>query len=346
MDHAAEDQTRWVGLAVATVVGWGVLSVVVHSAALPFLLGPVGASVGQVVGRGVLWALLGVGVSGALVPPMRWLFRDPTPTWSRLLGLLALCLAGGLLFSVIFYSTQWPLPEFQGRGRGSWSRAVAPTLSLLVMGSLLLVAWNVQRLQQARERMLKAEALAVEARLAMLRYELDPHFLFNTLNSVIGTIDESPARAQQMVRQLAELLRHTLKGSERLVPLTEELRTIALYLAIEQVRFEDQLQVEVTVAPEAEGCPIPPLLLQPLVENAIKHGMTGDGPLRLRILAEGVDGALQITVTNNGRLTRGTGIGLRNLEDRLSHLYDGQASFGLTQEGDDVVARLVLPEVA
>jgi LytS/YehU family sensor histidine kinase len=178
----------------------------------------------------------------------------------------------------------------------------------------------------------------------MLRYELNPHFLFNALNSIVGTIDESPSRAQTMVRQLAELLRHSLHA-EGGSTLADEVRTVDLYLALESVRFEDRLVVAVTVPAEAGSWPVPAMLLQPLVENAVKHGMpSSPSPLRVDVDAGIVDDRLVVTVSNTGTLARtpGQGVGLRNLRDRLVHLYAGDYTFELRQVDDRVVARLTL----
>lgn len=329
------------------VLGWSALSLVVHSASAGFLSSVVGANPSQIAGRAVLWAILGIVVSTALLWPYRLLFADPTPTVPRIVTMVALSFAGGLLVHTLLEVSHWPLPADPGRlgppGRSSWGRAISPSLALLAWSALLLVVYNVRRWQEERERTLEAEALAVEARLAMLRYELNPHFLFNALNSIVGAIDESPARAQTMVRQLAELLRHSLHP-EGGSTLQDELRTVDLYLALESVRFEDRLVVEVDVAREAASWPVPAMLLQPLVENAVKHGMPSSPvPLRVTIGARVVDDRLVVTVGNTGRLEKTTGgVGLRNLRDRLAHLAPGDYTFELQEIDDRVVARLTL----
>lgn len=331
----------------ATALGWCAMSAMVHTASAPFLVSVLGASVAQIAGRAALWAFVGVLVSLALVPAYRSLFADPAPTTLRIAAMVALCALGGMVFSELLHLSDWPLPEPPRirPPRARWSRALPNTLSLLVFSALLLASWNVTRLQQARERLLRAESSAIEARLAMLRLELDPHFLFNTLNSVIGTIDESPARAKRMVRQLAELLRHTLDQGAAEVPLEQELHTVGLYLDIERTRFEERLAVRFDVDEAARRVRVPAMLLQPLVENAVKHGWRG-APDVLEIgIAAWLEGdRLCVEVSNTGRIQEaGRGIGLRNLSDRLAHVAPGADAFSLTEREGRVVAALRLP---
>ncbi len=199
------------------------------------------------------------------------------------------------------------------------------------------------RFARERERALRAEALAAESRLAMLRYELNPHFRFNALNSVIGVIREDPGKAQSMVRQLAELLRYALT-SHGASTVEVEVHVAQQYLAIEQVRFEERLAVVVEIPDALWQESVPPMLLQPLVENAIKHGM-GDVPLRVRISAAREGGELRFTVANNGRLVEagaGTGVGLRNLRERVQ-LAHPAATVSLAEVGAEVHAVVRLP---
>jgi two-component system, LytTR family, sensor kinase len=343
LPSSRDDRVLPPGFLWTQVLGWSALSLVVHSANAGFLSTVLGATAAQIAGRAAVWATVGIVLSTALLWPYRLLFADPSPTVLRIAAMVLCSFGGGLLFYGVLDLVQWPLPaDPRPLGRPSWGRAVSPSLALLAWSALLLVVYNVRRWQEERERTLEAEALAVEARLAMLRYELNPHFLFNALNSIVGTIDESPSRAQTMVRQLAELLRHSLHA-EGGSTLADEVRTVDLYLALESVRFEDRLVVAVTVPPEAASWPVPAMLLQPLVENAVKHGMpSSPSPLRVEVDAGIVDDRLVVTVANTGHLARtpGQGVGLRNLRDRLVHLYAGDYTFELRQVDDRVVARL------
>lgn len=219
------------------------------------------------------------------------------------------------------------------------------TLILFVWVGAFLMVQDSQRLQRESERSLKANALAAEARFDMLRYELNPHFLFNALNSVIGAIDEDPKRAQAMIQGMSELLRYTLKGNNE-TTLRDELEVIRTYLGIEQVRFEERLHIEWDVDPEALSTKIPAMLIHPLVENAVKYGMeTSKMPLHVWIRVRGGE-TLTIEISNTGKLhpPRQGAIGLRNLGERLAHRYPNRHQFSLTEADGRVTARLTLQE--
>jgi len=204
--------------------------------------------------------------------------------------------------------------------------------------------WNYR---QAEVDKWKLEAQAETARLKALKLQLNPHFFFNSLNSVRALIAEDPERAQRMVTRLARLLRTTLQVDDvKTVPLEEELSTVQTYLELERVRFEERLQYEIDASEAAVDCPVPFLLVQTLVENGIKHGITErqEGGT-ITIEADVVNDALRLRVTNPGTLeTEEGGVGLKNARERLQLLFGDEAS--LTVENataDTVVATAVLP---
>ena len=198
----------------------------------------------------------------------------------------------------------------------------------------------------------------VEARLSALRMQLNPHFLFNALNTVSAFIERDPERAQTMVAQLAGLLRRVLDGDGRPeVPLADELALLRDYLAIQQARFGDGLAVEEAVDPDVLGAFVPALVLQPLAENAVEHGVSrlvgSTGQIRVGARTQvGVDGAdrLVLTVSDNGPGPDAptdrpvSGVGLANTRDRLSALYGDGAALTLDSGPDGgAVATVVLP---
>jgi sensor histidine kinase YesM len=198
-------------------------------------------------------------------------------------------------------------------------------------------------------------AAVKEAELRSLKSQINPHFIFNSLNSLRALIDEDPARARKSVTQLANLLRYSLQSSQlATVPFEDELRVVNDYLALEQVRHEERLRVRLDVAPEALQLPIPPMLLQTLVENAVKYGISArsDGG-EIAIVARRENGALRLQVTNPGSLpssprqTRAngsTGVGLRNAGERLRLLFGERATLHLRPSGaDEVMAEAVIP---
>jgi signal transduction histidine kinase len=242
-----------------------------------------------------------------------------------------------------------------------------PLLDDTVHSAVVLLAWSVvyfgirsyQALQEERERSLRAEAHAKDAQLRMLAYQLNPHFLFNALNSIRAMIDEDRGRARGMVTELAGFLRYALLDRPlQAARLSEELDVIRGYLAIERIRFEERLDVAVAVAPEAERCWIPAFLLHPLVENALKHG--SGLPLRVRVLAAVEGDRLRVTVENTGSLEGragrappfpapagigGTGIGLRNVRERLQQLLPGDHLVEITERDGWVRVSIEIPAI-
>jgi signal transduction histidine kinase len=222
--------------------------------------------------------------------------------------------------------------------------------SSIVMGLWLVIyfgvhaAWNYR---QAEVDKWKLEAQAETARLKALKLQLNPHFFFNSLNSVRALIAEDPDRAQRMVTRLARLLRSTLQVDDvKTVPLEEELDTVRTYLELETVRFEERLQYEIDAGEAALGRPVPFLLVQTLVENGIKHGVAErqDGGT-ITIAARVADDALQLQVTNPGTLeSEEGGVGLQNARERLGLLFGDEAALTLEQaDANTVVATAVLP---
>lgn len=236
-----------------------------------------------------------------------------------------------------------------------------------INGVLLMTAWLsiyffyhlFDRFNRLEVEGLRLSASAKEAELRALKSQVNPHFIFNSLNSLRALIDEEPARARQAVTQLANLLRYSLQsGQLETVPLEEELRTVNDYLALEQIRHEERLRVRLDVAPDTLSLPIPPLLLQTLVENAVKYGISArpeGGEIAIRARRE--NGALRLQVSNPGELAetapkggqRGssTGLGLRNAAERLRLLFGDRAQLELRAASPEIVlAEAILPLTA
>src|ERR1700678_524917 len=190
-----------------------------------------------------------------------------------------------------------------------------------------------------------------EAELRALKSQVNPHFIFNSLNSLRALIDEDPARARQAVTQLANLLRYSLQsGQLETVPFEDELDVVNDYLALEQVRHEERLRLRLDIAPNALQLPIPPMLLQTLVENAVKYGISQrpeGGEIAITAFNEG--GALRILVSNPGELRQGlqassTGLGLHNAAERLRLIFGDRATLKLRSDKPAlVVAEAFIP---
>lgn len=313
----------------------------------------------EVLGQALSMGLLALLLTHALY---RWILRHhlrSRPIGTRVAHLTALSLVLGSAAGVLANAcgiAPWQTSNLPAQG--PVREFVAPLIqatnwtSLLLFWSLLyfiLYAWRERATAQLRESEL-ARALQL-AELRLLKSQLNPHFLFNALNTVRALICEAPTRAQEAVTQLARTLRYTLTaGQEELVPLERELAIVNDYLAIEALRLEERLRLELEIDPLTRPLHIPAMLLQTLVENAIKHGIAElpEGGL-LRICSELEAGNLIVTV-ENARPERPPrdpvpgGIGLHNSAERLRLLFGAHAelSLDITRPGR-AIARVCIP---
>ena len=231
-----------------------------------------------------------------------------------------------------------------------------------INGTITMAGWHCvyffyhlfDRLNRSEIERLRLVGHVKEAELRSLKSQVNPHFIFNSLNSLRALIDEDPARARQSVTQLANLLRYSLQsGQLETVPFEDELRVVNDYLALEQVRHEERLRLRLDIAPETLALPVPPMLLQTLVENAVKYGIStrAEGG-EIAIIARCEGGGLRLQVTNPGELATAatkmraasTGVGLRNAAERLRLLFGEGATLQLRAASPVlVVAEAVLP---
>jgi LytS/YehU family sensor histidine kinase len=203
------------------------------------------------------------------------------------------------------------------------------------------MALQAQRLERER-----AEKLAAEAQLASLTSRVQPHFLFNTLNSISALIRENPEQAEQTIERLASLLRSSLDQTET-VPLEQEIKLVRDYLEIQRTRLGERLRFEVTVEPGVQAL-VPPFSIQTLVENAVKHvaGRRQEG-VTLQIQARRFDGNLVVFVNDNGpgfaEDSLKAGHGLDNLQGRLRAIYGDRAGLEFLRERGSMIVRLRVP---
>jgi two-component system, LytTR family, sensor kinase len=291
--------------------------------------------------------------AGVLFFGVRGLVRSYPLGGERLALRLPSYAAALLGFSVLHTLSNWGLRKilYPLAGLGDYDYGAMPTrfamelpydvIAFVIMATVVVVS---DRLRAARERELRAarlESSLARAELRSLRLQLQPHFLFNALNTISSTMYDDPAAADEMIDRLAELLRASLRtagadGSEPTeeVTLAAELEILDAYVALMKARFRDRLHVEVTADPDVREALVPPLLLQPLVENAVRHGgaeRTGRGTIAIR--AERADGELRLTVEDDGPGTGGggatrrpgsgetSGLGLSATAERLQILY-------------------------
>jgi signal transduction histidine kinase len=329
------------------ILGWSLYGLV--SASIPMLFGGLRW---PVVGRVALGAVLGLVLTDQLRRHIRrrgWLRLPLRRLLPRITGaslaVAALMVAGILPFLVLF---------IPGPGRAGPMAAVFLTHAAMVLGwsSLYLGYHYLQGVRAAEAERWRLELAMRDAELHALRAQLNPHFLFNSLNSLRGLVTEDPERAQESITGLAALLRYTLRLSRGpTTTLERELEAVRHYLELEALRFESRLRYRIDVDPHALEHAVPPLLVQTLVENAIKHGI-GELPEggSVRIEARQNAGELRIRVANTGRLPAGQepgGIGLANSLDRLRLMFGEQVALRLTQSAtDEVTCEVVLPSAA
>jgi two-component system sensor histidine kinase AlgZ len=233
---------------------------------------------------------------------------------------------------------------------GDVARFVAGVLLFMLSGAAHYLIIMLEESKEAETRALKAQVLARDAELRALRSQITPHFLFNALNSINALTSIDPAAARRMCILLSDFFRGTLKmGSQERIPLAEELLLIDQYLAIEQVRFGDRLRVEREIADEATRWMIPPLLLQPLVENAVTHGIADlvEGGV-VKLTAHTIEQHLAIVVDNPRdptakRKKSGAGMGLMNVQRRLDMAYGRDGSLRVDAERERFRVELLLP---
>lgn len=222
---------------------------------------------------------------------------------------------------------------------------------------LLLIIWAISYLaycyfiQNRREeiRSLRMETANRENQLNTLRAQMNPHFMFNALNGIRALIDEDPDQAKRAITQLSAILRNAMSTvKRRTVPLGEEIDIVKAYLALEAMRYEERLNTRISVEPSLERSPVPPMLLQTLVENAVRHGIAHlpqGGVLEIDA-AHSLNGMV-ITVRNSGSFKpgrgKGSGIGLRNTRRRLELIYGPQAHLDIREQDGMVVTEVTIP---
>jgi hypothetical protein len=276
-----------------------------------------------------------------------WLQMPIAPLLGRMVVATAILSALYTACSVI----DKPLEDYLKSGSVSFSFFSKPPgyllldflYNLFVFGlwvSFYLTAHFVRERRRAEIDALHLAAALSESRLHALQGQINPHFLFNSLNSLRALIDDSPDRARDAVTRLASMLRYSLSvDNRRTVPLKMELDAASDYLELERIRFEDRLSVRKNIDQKALTCAIPPMLIQTLFENAIKHGVSkneGSSTLSIDISAEPERQRVRIVVQNQGDLHNGTSnstcVGLRNARERLQRLFGQDASLDVSQE--------------
>jgi len=296
---------------------------------------------------------LGVFISHAyryLILRRNWLRLKIVQLIPRVLGASMLCgsvyfLLHSLISEVINGSFDFSF---------EWLEVLQTTLNLAVIfmvWSLLYFLFHfIQNYRKEEIKNLKWQAAKNEMELNKLKSQLNPHFIFNSMNTIRALIDEDPIKSKQSVTRLSNILRSSLlMGRQKVISFDEELQLVYDYLNLEKTRFEERLDCEFNIADNTKEHMIPPMLLQTLVENGIKHGISRlqDGG-KISVTASKENGSLKVNIFNSGDLDQTTnsetGFGLANTKQRLQLLYGRRAHFEIKNTEDGVVAELTIPE--
>jgi len=235
---------------------------------------------------------------------------------------------------------QWKYEE-QMKGKEFWEYFFS--IILVAMWLLIYLVWHyILKNRNDQLDKLKLESTVKELELKTIKSHINPHFIFNSLNSIRALVDENPERARKAITELSNILRSSMQAEKaETVTLERELDIVRDYLALEQMRFEERLKVQFVIDEDTLQHPVPPMMLQTLVENAIKHGISKQlNGGEVKVIASYKDEHLELLVQNTGQLDKeinGDGFGIKSTLDRLNLMYQGKASFEIRNLGPDMV---------
>ena len=339
-------------LIIAGIVYWTIISLV-YSIILTGTLKNFSLTTAQVIIDTIISNILVTASCVLILNNMRYYLPRQEKYWYVLtvsLGLSGICflIAKGVLW-IIFNDDAHYLRSF------SQSTGIRYGISFLLIGcfSMMSLLWYTQEEQKIMsERKADAERLAKDAELFKLRQQLQPHFLFNSLNSISALTGSQPEKARHMIQQLSDFLRGTLKkDDQQWSTLEEEIEYLRLYLDIEKVRFGHRLQTEIIYTDEVLPLKLPSLLLQPVVENAIKFGLYDTiGEVLIRLEATIENNYLKIMVQNpfdpeTSQPPKGTGFGLSSIQRRLFLLFARQDLLMTQKNQSNFITTILIPQI-
>lgn len=256
-----------------------------------------------------------------------------------------------MLFALVIVPNQEAI--FHSSNEQLWQQMLlsSPILMLLILAWSALYAMfkKQQQLKQSQHEQVVLEQSLKVARLDVLLSQINPHFIFNAINNIRALILEDSTKARDMLADLSEVMRYTMKiDKEAHIPFSDEIEVVKQYIALNKLQFEEKLQVRYDLSPETMNLSLPPMILQLLIENALKHGI---GKLKqggeIVITSKLIDTHWQITVENSGTLltpsAESSGVGVNNIKQRLSLVYGEQSSFTLKPSACGVMACITLP---
>ncbi len=288
-------------------------------------------------------------------------FRDLLIQWKwlslNMARLIPRIIASNFFLGLVIYFLKIPMSlglglSFDAEIAFSPEQITGQTFIYGIIFSLWSVLYFTYHYFERYNISLKYEASMVQIELNNLRSQLNPHFIFNALNSIRALIDENPAKSKQAINQLSNLLRNSLTQDKKgLTKFDDELRVVRDYLGLESIRFEERLQTEFDIHPDSSSFFVPPLMIQTIVENGIKHGiskLTKGGLIQVKTYTQ--NDQLKIHIRNSGHMVNGVkrstkGLGIKNTQQRLKLLYGDRASFRIVNEKDNfVLTEIILPQ--
>jgi hypothetical protein len=280
----------------------------------------------------------------------KWLY------WS-MPRLIPSVLVAVLVMGVIVYFLRIPVSIILGRtldpkAAFSLDQIFGQSFFYSIVFFLWMVFYFTYHYFERYNKSLKYEASMIEIELNNLKSQLNPHFIFNALNSIRALVDENPSKSKQAINQLSNILRSSLASDKKgLTKFDDELKIVKDYLGLESIRFEERLKTEFDIHPNSSSFLVPPLMIQTLVENGIKHGisrLTRGGIIQVKTYVDSE--RLKIHIRNSGHLVNGakrskSGLGIENTIQRLKLLYGDEASFRIVNENDNfVLTEIIIPQ--
>jgi two-component system, LytTR family, sensor kinase len=343
-----KNQTYWI----LQVTGWGFVGLIMIFFAHTY---KVDISTKKLVGRIAIVFISGILVTHLLryvIKANSWMLLPVEKVIPRL---IIATIASSMLFSfiVLVVREKLQLVSDTGKELTFWAKLSGSTVDNgMFIFSWVLIYYFYHFFQKSRKQQLdtlKMESLIKELELKTIKAHINPHFIFNSLNSIRALVDENPQRARKAVTELSNILRSSMHAEKlETVPFEKELLIVKDYLALEHMRFEDRLKVEYDIDEDTLNQPVPPMMLQTLVENAIKHGISKqiDGGV-VKITSDFTGNYHELIVQNTGQLKssyNADGFGLSSTNNRLSLLYGEDAKFKIGQvNGSLVEARVLIP---
>lgn len=296
---------------------------------------------------------------------MRQLYRVAYSKVERLIWLPITVVIASIFFTIVWYFVDVYISHlFWENGAMELKNRLQPfyMIKYNYIFLIVLVAWSglyfgikyALDWQKEKEKALKAQAMAHKAQMKMLRYQLNPHFLFNSLNSIQVLVDENKENAKEMIGELSEFLRYSLLHKEAtFVNLSNEIEAIKHYFSIEKKRFEEKLIINYAIDDNVKNVQVLTFLLHPLIENAVKYGMrTSPMPLTIKLAITRTNYGIMIEICNTGKWMehskdashRGTGTGLTNVKERLENAYGQDHYFNIIKGAENTCIKIEIKE--